>query len=129
MMVLDASVLIAHLDADDAHHQRATALLFDTVDEQLVTSPLTLAEVLVGPARAGRADLVEGALRELGVGVVPLDNGAPRHLAELRVRTQLRLPDCCVLLAARMAGGYVATFDDRLHRAAVELGLVPPAGQ
>ncbi len=126
MMVLDASVLIAHLDADDAHHERATRLLLDAIDEPLAASPLTLAEVLVGPARGGRDELAEGALRELGVEVVPLDVSAPRDLAELRARTQLRLPDCCVLLAARSAGGYVATFDDRLHRAAAELGLVRP---
>lgn len=127
MIVLDASVLIAHLDADDLHHVRATRLLLGAIDEPLAASPLTLAEVLVGPARAGRADLAEGALRELGVEVVPLNVDAPRGLAELSVRTQLRLPDCCVLLAARTAGGYVATFDDRLHRAAAELGLVRPS--
>lgn len=126
MIVLDASVLIAHLDAHDAHHSRATELLFDAIGDVLGASPLTVAEVLVGPARTGRADLAEGALRELGVSVVPLELDAPRKLAELRVRTQLRLPDCCVLLAARTAGGYVATFDDRLHRAAAELGLLAP---
>lgn len=126
MIVLDASVLIAHLDADDAHHERATGLLLDAIDESLAISPITLAEVLVGPAQAGRVDLAEGALRELGVGIVPLDGSAPRDLAELRVRTKLRLPDCCVLLAARTAGGYVVTVDDRLHRAAAESGLVRP---
>lgn len=126
MIVLDASVLIAHLDADDVHHQRATRLLLDTIDEPLAASPLTLAEVLGGPARAGRAGFAEGALRDLGVEVVGLDVDAPRDLAELRVRTQLRLPDCCVLLAARTAGGSVETFDDRLHRAAADLGLVRP---
>ena len=126
MIVLDASVLIAHLDGDDAHHAQATDLLLEAVDEPLAASPLTVAEVLVGPARAGRAELAEGALRELGVEVVPLDPDASRDLAELRVRTQLRLPDCGVLLAARTAGGYVATFDDRLHRVAADLGLVRP---
>ena len=126
MIILDASVLIAHLDADDAHHERATRLLLDMIDKPLGASPLTLAEVLVGPARVGRAELAEGALRELGVEVVPLDVDAPRDLAELRVRTQLRLPDCCVLLAARTAGGNVATFDDRLHQAAGELALIRP---
>lgn len=124
MIVLDASVLIAHLDANDARHERATRLLSDAIEEPLAASPLTLVEVLVGPARAGRSELVEGLLRELGVSVVPLGVDSPRELAELRVRTQLRLPDCCVLSAARTAGGYVATFDDRLQRAAAELGLV-----
>ena len=94
--------------------------------EPLVASPLTLAEVLVGPVRAGRADLAGEALRQLGVEAVALNADAPRDLAELRVRTQLRLPDCCVLLAARTAGRYVVTFDDRLHRAAAELGLTRP---
>jgi len=123
VIVLDASVLIAHLDASDAHHERATDLLLDAIDEPLAASPLTLAEVLVGPARAGRAVRAEEALRQLGVEAVALNADAPRDLAELRVRTQLRLPDCCVLLAARTARGYVVTFDDRLHRAAAGLGL------
>lgn len=123
MIVLHASVLIAHLGADDLLHLRAAQLLLDAIDETLGASPLTLAEVLVGPTRAGRADLAEGALGELDIRGPYLDAGAPRQLAELRVRTQLRLSDWCVLLAARTAGAYVATFDDRLHRPADDLGL------
>jgi len=36
--VLDACVLIAHLDGDDAHHERATALLLEAVDDPLFAS-------------------------------------------------------------------------------------------
>ncbi len=58
MIVLDASVLIAHFDADDAHHRRATGLLVSLVDEEFGASPISLAEVLVGPVRAGQLDRV-----------------------------------------------------------------------
>jgi predicted nucleic acid-binding protein len=44
-------------------------------------------------------------------------------LAELRVRTGLKLPDCCVLDVALQHRAAVATFDDRLARVARDLGL------
>ena len=125
MIVLDASVLIAHLDASDTHHDAATGLLLDVADEDLVASPLTLAEVLVGPARAGVLDRAEAALRQLSVVPVPLPDDAPVRLATLRAATGLKLPDCCVVLAAEQVGAVVATFDDRLRGVARERGLDP----
>lgn len=124
MIVVDASVLIAHLDAADPHHERATALLHDAADEPLVASPVTLAEVLVGPARTGQLDRATSAVDQLGVTAAPLGDDAPIRLASLRAATRLNLPDCCVLLAAEQAQGEVATFDDRLAAAARERGLV-----
>lgn len=123
MIVLDASVLIAHLESADAHHDRATALLVATADQDLGISPLTLAEVLVGPARNDRLAPAQSALRALGVETVPLAAEAPVRLASLRAATRLRLPDCCVLLAAETAAGEVATFDERLAEAASDLGF------
>jgi len=124
VIVLDASVLIAHFESTDAHHARATQLLTDAADEPLGASPLTLAEVLVGPARTGKLDAARTAIRELEIASIALADDAPAGLAELRASTRLRLPDCCVLLAAGTAGGAeVATFDDRLAAAAVDLGL------
>ena len=123
MIVLDTSVLIAHLDAADAHHDRATTLLLNLADEPFGASPVTLAEVLVGPARAGQLDHAERALRQLEVETVSLEPDAPVRLATLRAGTRLKLPDCCVLLAAEQAGGAVVTFDDRLAAAARERGL------
>lgn len=118
MIVLDASVLIAHFDTRDAHHLRANALLLAAADEELVASPMTVAEVLVGPVRAGQADRASAVLAQLGVATVGLDENAPLMLATLRAQTGLKLPDCCVLLAARTTGAAVATFDDRLATAA-----------
>jgi predicted nucleic acid-binding protein len=123
VIVLDASVLIAHFESTDAHHQRATQLLVDAADESLGASPLTLAEVLVGPARIGKLDTAQAALRDLEVATIALADNAPVRLATLRAGTRLRLPDCCVLLAAETAEAQVATFDDRLASAATELGL------
>lgn len=123
MIVLDASVLIAHLESADAHHDRATQLLLDAADESLGASPLTLAEVLVGPARVEKLDLAQSALRELDVATVPLDEDAPARLATLRASTRLRLPDCCVLLAAESAKAAIATFNDRLATSATDLGI------
>jgi predicted nucleic acid-binding protein len=123
VIVLDASVLIAHFDGTDPHHEAATALLLEAIEEGFAASPLTLAEVLVGPARAGRLAEAEAVLRELDVAAVPLPEDAPPRLAQLRADIGLRLPDCCVLLAAQDSSGVVATFDDRQATRARELGL------
>lgn len=123
MIVLDASVLIAHLDADDAHHHRARELIASTLDEDLGSHQLTLAEVLVGPAAGGRLHEVIGALDQLGVTSIPMAADAHLRLAILRAATRLRLPDCCVLLAAEQTSGTVATFDERLARQAAQQGL------
>ena len=123
MIVLDASVLIAHLEVTDAHHQRATEVLFATAGEALGASPVTLAEVLVGPARAGQLDRAAAAIEDLQVEAVPLGADAPARLAALRAETGLRLPDCCVLYAAQTANAALATFDDRLAAAATHHNL------
>jgi predicted nucleic acid-binding protein len=124
VIVLDASVLIAYLDAEDAQHHRAESLLAREIDDQFSANPLTLAEVLVGPARSGRLDEARTALRELEVVEQPFPIDTAVRLARLRADTGLRMPDCCVLLAAQDAAGRVAAFDDRLIRAAEPLGLV-----
>jgi predicted nucleic acid-binding protein len=125
VMVLDASVLIAYLDAEDAQHETAASLLAREIDDEFAANPLTLAEVLVGPSRTGRLDAARSALRDLEVGEVPFPSDTAVRLAGLRAETGLRMPDCCVLLAAQDAAARVAAFDERLVRAAEELGLVP----
>ncbi len=123
MIVLDASVLIAHFDPADAHHAQAREVLLGVETEEIGASQITLAEVLVGPARAGRLALAERALERIGVIALSLGDHAPTALAELRAGTGLRMPDCCVLLAALDVSGSIATFDRRLRAAAGELGV------
>lgn len=124
MIVLDASVLIAYLDAEDAQHQKAETMLAREIDDGFAANPLTLAEVLVGPSRAGRLDAARSALRELEVAEHPFPVDTAVRLARLRADTGLRMPDCCVLLAAQDTAARLATFDERLIRGAEELGLV-----
>jgi len=124
VIIIDASVLIAHFDADDALHEDARRLLRSAAEEPFRTSPLTQAEVLVGPARAGKLDRAVAALAQLGVRTVPMDTDAPVRLAMLRAETRLKLPDCCVLLAAEQLGdAQIATFDDQLYAVARRRGF------
>ena len=118
MIVLDASVLIAYFDGEDEHHAAAETLLADAIDDDIGANSLTLAEVLVVPVRDGRRDAVEAALRDLEVQELPFPADTAVRLAGLRVSTGLRMPDCCVLLAAEDAAASVASFDQRLAQAA-----------
>ncbi|HEX5526394.1 MAG TPA: type II toxin-antitoxin system VapC family toxin [Solirubrobacterales bacterium] len=123
MIVLDASVLIAHLDGSDRHHAKARSLLEANSVEPLGASPITLAETLVSPARAGRLEDAKAALQRLAVLELPLGEGAPVRLAEMRAEVGLKMPDCCVLLAAQEHEGMVASFDAALLSGARKLGL------
>lgn len=123
VIVLDASVLIALLDGEDAHHQRAETLLAQEIDDDFAASSLTLAEVLVAPAREGRLDTVREALTDLEVEELPFPVDAAVKLAQLRAATGLKMPDCCVLLAAEGAEARIASFDDRLKNAAAGRNL------
>jgi toxin FitB len=123
VIVVDASVLIAHLESADSHHQRATALLLDRVHEDFGAHPITIAEVLVGPARIGRVHEAAAALDSLGVQATGSDSFEPKQLATLRASTGCKLPDCCVLAAAIVNHAAVATFDARLAQAARALGV------
>ena len=129
MIVLDACVVNAHLDGDDAHHARATRPLADLAGQPKIMSSLTRAEVLVAPARTGRRRAVEDALDRLHVGTDDLPGSAAGQLAELRAHTGLRMPACCVLLAAeRHAPADIATFDAHLARAATDRGITVRTG-
>jgi predicted nucleic acid-binding protein len=98
-------------------------MLEENAKTPLGASEITLAETLVAPARAGRLDDAREALEQLEVTELALGVEAPVRLAQLRVETNHKLPDCCVLLAAQDHQGMVASFDADLTRAARELGL------
>lgn len=123
MIVVDANVLIAHLDRDDALNAAANRQMRATAWQPFGASSLTLAEVLVMPMRTGRLRTARAALRALELTELPLPQDATERLAAIRAETGLRLPDCCVLLAAEAVNGGVLTFDERLARAAAERAL------
>jgi predicted nucleic acid-binding protein len=123
VIVLDASVLIAHLDASDPHHTSAQSMLEANSAEPLGANAITLAETLVAPARARRLPDAQTALERLGVQELTLGENVPGRLAKLRAEINLKMPDCCVLLAAQEHIGIVASFDSNLLTAARKLKL------
>ncbi|TQK72213.1 type II toxin-antitoxin system VapC family toxin [Nocardioides sp. SLBN-35] len=123
MIALAASVLIAALDVRDAHHAAAAALPETHADRPFVIGPVNRAEILISPTRAGQLEEFVGALTAMGVVEPSFPADASMRLAELRVATGQRIPDCCVLLTAQQSGAAVASFDGRLRSAARDLGL------
>ncbi|WP_109471928.1 PIN domain-containing protein [Ornithinimicrobium cavernae] len=88
------------------------------------TATLTLAEVMV---RAAGDDELLAALGEdladLELEVLPLSGHDVEGLARLRTSTGLRMPDCCVVLAAQSVGGAVLTTDRALAGHARDLAI------
>ena len=126
---LDAGVLIGALDADDAHHEAATATLARArvAGDRLEISASVAAEILVAPARhsARSADVVEEFLDRTAIVTVAVDRSVARRAAELQARhSTLRLPDALVIMTAisRSAGQLITT--DR--RWPTRLGLTDP---
>jgi len=123
VIVLDAGVLIAYLNGSDLHHAKAKSLLEALSSEPWGVSSVTLAETLVYPARAGRLEEAEAALVGLDLQELLSGGGAPGRMAEMRAELGLKMPDCCVLLAAQDNDATVASFDVGLLSAARKLGL------
>ena len=125
MIALDASVIIAHLNRADPHHQPATQILLDGTPGRMLVHIMTLAEVLVGGVRIGQGASMRDDLHAAGIVLAPYDDEEPLRLAELRVSTGLKLPDCCVLDVAIRHRAMLATFDatlqDEAHRRGVAL--------
>ena len=134
MIVLDASVLVAHLNPADSHHQTATEILLAGTPGQMLVHSITLSEILVGGVRIGQGASLRDDLHAAGVVVAPHDDEEPLRLAELRATSGLKLPDCCVLDVAIRHRTTLATFDEALASAArrygvhvIDAGTVDPA--
>lgn len=122
-LVLDASVLIGYLSPEDAHHDESVRLLSEAKPAFFVHT-ITLAEILVAPARINRQGEVADALADIGVEqaeTFPLES---QLLARARAEHGLRMPDACVLVLAEHLGYPLATFDLRLSNVAREAGVL-----
>ena len=126
MIVLDASVLIAHFESADAHHARAGALLHGHGDHDFWANTITLAEFLVGPTRQGTVAAARQGIANLDIAAHGIDADGWLALADIRTSTGCKMPDCCVLYTAielGVGGAMIATFDDALASAAKKLGI------
>lgn len=122
MIVVDTSFVLAYMNRADTHHRRASDWL-DVIDDDLVTTPLILAEVdhmldaRGGPQAADsfRADLSAGAyLVEWWAGAVATAVEVAGQYRDLR----LGLADASLVgLAAHVHTVDIATFDHKHFRA------------
>jgi predicted nucleic acid-binding protein len=103
IVVLDASVAIAFLDAADPHHSGAVAALTRLQGSDMVLPASAYAEMLVGPARRGRAamDLAREFVIDLALRVEPISADIAERAAVLRAaHRSLKLPDALVIATA-----------------------------
>ena len=118
-LVLDASVVIALLDENDALHERAAAVIENARSDELILPASAFAEILVAPYRQS-ADAVarfEATLAEVPVRIEPLTATIARRAASLcAAHARLRLADALVLATAAEAGAVVLTADRALAR-------------
>ncbi len=115
LIVLDASVAIAALSADDAHHDAAMNALAGASDDDLVLAATTRAEILVGPARVGGGTLTAARDFADGCETVPFSAAIADDAAALKAHHRgLSLPDAIALAVAEMIDAdAVWTFDRR----------------
>jgi predicted nucleic acid-binding protein len=133
LTVLDAGIIIAVLDADDAHHQVAREALKHALDcgERLALPASAYAEAMVGPQRSGRdaATTVDAFIDALPAVVEPATRDIARAAAALRARhgRALRLPDALVLATAEVLGAdSVLTTDAGWPDTGVDVRVVAP---
>jgi len=123
VIVADANVVIAASSPDHVHHRQAVRLVTDHGQDGIVLHSLTLAEVLVGPARAGAQAAARSVLDAAGFRLSPTGDPTPEDLALVRAATSLKMPDACVLATAMHLETGLATFDKRLSREATARGV------
>lgn len=131
LTILDAGVLIAVLDAADAHHAAARAALSAAIQrgDRLAVPASAYAESLVAPSRRGQRAIqtVDAFLEDLPAEVEPITRQLAKRAAQLRARhgRRLRLPDALVLAAAlQLKADRVVTTDAGWPRASVRIELV-----
>ncbi|HEV2122225.1 MAG TPA: PIN domain-containing protein [Chloroflexota bacterium] len=99
-VILDASVVIAFLDANDVHHDQAVTAFANCQTNELVIPASVYAEILVGPYRRGSEAVaaLEQFLVDFAVRIESISAEIARRAALLRSQqASLRLPDALVL--------------------------------
>jgi predicted nucleic acid-binding protein len=116
---VDTAVFIYWIE-EDPRYLPIIEPLFRQADEgkrELVTSALTLLEVLVVPYRGGDISLAERyealLTRSLGIHLIDLTRDQLRAAAQLRAVSGVRTPDAIQLVAALTAGCRTFVTNDR----------------
>ena len=125
-VVLDADVLIGALDGNDPHHSRSRTLLrsWQRQEATRLLSVVNLTEVLVAPAAdRQRLRAAREAIAALGVTIHQPTEAVGVTAARLRGAHPISLPDAYCLATARYAEAQVASFDEKVLRAAELEGI------
>ena len=120
-LLLDADVVIGALDGNDPHHQRARAMFTEWRDAQhaCAMSVVNLTEVLVAPsADISMLATTREAIAALGVTVHQPNEAIAVEAARLRQRHPISLPDAYCLATAKHTRSTVASFDQKILKAA-----------
>ena len=133
LTVLDAGIIIAVLDSDDAHHQVAREALHHALErgERMALPASAYAEAMVGPQRRdrGAATTVDAFIDALPAAVAPATRDIARAAAALRARhgRAIRLPDALVLATAEVLGAEsILTTDAGWPDTGVDVRVVGP---
>ena len=118
-VALDTAIFIYFIQEDPRFLPHILPLFeqANSGDRQLVTSAVTLLEVLVVPYRAGDSQLADGyeslLTRSRGVRIVELSRDQLRAGAQLRAITGVKTPDALQLAAALGTGCRTFLTNDR----------------
>jgi len=122
-LVIDASILIAHIMGTEATSAVATQLfdgLLASGRNTGVMSALTLSEAMVSPSRLGRArDVGLGVLDMPGLTVRSVDFLVAAEAARIRAVLPLALPDAVVIATGALTSSRILVTNDRRLAAAV----------
>jgi predicted nucleic acid-binding protein len=131
----DTNLFIYLFEGDGPLHARVVDLRRNMLErgDQLVTSALTLGEILVKPLERGNAELAakyEEAVTSTSL-MIGFDVRAARIYASLRSDRSIRAPDAIQLACAAAAGvDLFITNDDRLSAKRVDgIQFVVPLGR
>jgi predicted nucleic acid-binding protein len=103
LILLDSTVIVGFLDADDALHDRAVAKLKEVLaSHPLVASAVSYAEVMTGVVRGHHPkQQVERFFDVVLQDLLPVDRPVAARAAALRgKRGSLRMPDALILATA-----------------------------
>ena len=128
LVVLDASVVIAFLDPDDALHDAAVEALAEHQHDELLIPTSAYAEIMVAPHRRGAEAVaaVEAFITDFSIRLEPLTPAMARAAAGLRSASRsLRLPDALVLATAdELEADVVLTGDESWARVSQRVSLI-----
>ncbi|MGK2938206.1 MAG: type II toxin-antitoxin system VapC family toxin [Solirubrobacteraceae bacterium] len=136
IVVFDSDVLIGFLDADDGHHEAAVSIVRHALapGTQRWVCAVNYAEVLIGPVRTGKRDLVDAMFVRFNIETKQVDMDLARRAAAVRAETNLKLPDAFALATVVHAEHrghddvHLASFDAKVAKAHLALHPQPQSG-